>query len=207
MSDFHPDTKGVVVDTFLGSLVQSHCGEGGTLQTNNTGVCSQCLSHTGPAPAHSTRALPAHTAQALGCFTGNHPRLALGCMHLPGLSRSGSGTRVVLRGAGSVGPAFCALPRSEPLRWWGVWWASLRHLLPRPCCSVFWVYSQCTFTGRCPEPQEVLAKKPACSLVDNVSLGLQLPPSSSGCLSQEGDGLQLANSVQSFVLCTGLAVS
>ena len=23
------------------------------LQTNNTGVCSQCLSHTGPAPAHS----------------------------------------------------------------------------------------------------------------------------------------------------------
>ena len=37
---------------FLGSLVQSHCGEGGMLQTNNTGVCSQCLSHTGPAPAH-----------------------------------------------------------------------------------------------------------------------------------------------------------
>ena len=39
----------------------------------------------------------------------------------------------------------------------------------------------------CPEPQEVLAKKPACSLVDNVSLGLQLPPSGSGCLSPEGD--------------------
>ena len=39
--------------TFLGSLVQSCCGEGGTLQTNNTGVCSQCLSHTGFAPAHS----------------------------------------------------------------------------------------------------------------------------------------------------------
>ena len=52
MSDFHPDTKGVVVDSFLYLLVQSHCGEGGTLQTNNTGVCSQCLSHTGPAPAH-----------------------------------------------------------------------------------------------------------------------------------------------------------
>ena len=39
---------------FLGSLVQSHCGEGGMLQTNNTGVCSQCLSHTGPAPARGT---------------------------------------------------------------------------------------------------------------------------------------------------------
>ena len=50
----------------------------------------------------------------------------------------------------------------------------------------------------CPEPQEVLAKKPACSLVDIVSLGLQLP--SSGCLSPEGDGLQPAMSVQSFVL-------
>ena len=44
----------------------------------------------------------------------------------------------------------------------------------------------------CPEPQEVLAKKPAYSLVDNVSLGLRLPPSGSGCLSPEGDGLQPA---------------
>ena len=58
-----------------------------------------------------------------------------------------------------------------------------------------------------PEPQEVLAKKPAYSFVDNVSLGLQLSPSSSGCLSPEGDGLQPAISVHSFVLCVGLAVS
>ena len=101
---------------FLGSLVQSHCGEGGTLQTNNTGVCSQCLSHTGSAPAHSACSLPAHTAQALGCFAGNHPWPALGCLHLLGPSHSGTGTRVVLRGADSVGPAFCALPRSEQLR-------------------------------------------------------------------------------------------
>ena len=86
------------------------------LQTNNSGVRSQCLSHTGSAPAHGACSLPAHTALALGCSTGNNPRLALGCMHLPGPSRSGSGTRVVLRGTGSVGPAFCALPRSEQLR-------------------------------------------------------------------------------------------
>ena len=119
VSDFRPDTKWAVVDTFfffLGSLVQSRCGERGTLQTNNTGVCSQCLSHTGSAPAHSARSLPAHTSQALGCSAGNHLRPALGCLHLPGLSRSGSGTRVFLRGADSVGPAFCALPRSEQLR-------------------------------------------------------------------------------------------
>ena len=78
-------------------------------------MCSQCLSHTGPAPAHGACSLPAHTAQALDCSVGNHPRPALGCLHLPGLSCSGSGTRVVLRGTDLVGPAFCALPRSEQL--------------------------------------------------------------------------------------------
>ena len=81
------------------------------LQTNNTGVCSQYLSHAGPAPVHG-----AQTAQALGCSTGNRLRPALGCMHIPGLSCSGSGTQVVLRGADSIGSAFYALPRSEQLR-------------------------------------------------------------------------------------------
>ena len=52
-----------------------------------------------------------------------------------------------------------------------------------------------------------LAKKPAYSFVDLVSLGLRLPPSGSGCLSLEGEGLQPAISVQSFVPCAGLAVS
>ena len=118
MSDFRPDTKGAVVDTFLGSLVQSCCGEGGMLQTNNTGVCSQCLSHTGPAPTHCMCALPAHTAQALGCSARNCP-----------------GSQVVLRGTDSVGPAFCALPRSKQLRQPGVrqvhcprWAVRLNHL-------------------------------------------------------------------------------
>ena len=135
---------------FLGSLVQSHCGEGGTLQTNNTGICSQYLSHTGPAAAHGVCTLPAHTAQALGCSARKHPRPALGYMHLPGLSHSGSGTQVVLRGADSVGPAFCALPRSEQ--------QVMRCLasigtttfdLPHPYSSVFWVYNKRTFSGRC----------------------------------------------------------
>ena len=89
------------------------------LQTNITGMCgecSQCLGHAGFAPAHGVCAFPVYTAQALGCCAGNSPRLALGYMHFPGLSHSGSGTQVVLRGADSVGPAFCALPRSEQLR-------------------------------------------------------------------------------------------
>ena len=58
-----------------------------------------------------------------------------------------------------------------------------------------------------PESQEVLATKPACSLVDNAYLGPLLPPSGSGCLSPEGDGVQPAYSVPSFVLCAVLVVS
>ena len=68
----------------------------------------------------------------------------------------------------------------------------------------------CEADGDCPAPSEVLAKKPACSLVGKVSPGLRLPCSSpygSGCLSPVGDGLQLAISVPSFVLCTVLVVS
>ena len=94
---------------FLGSLVQSCCGEGGMLQTNNTGVCSQCLSHTGPAPTHGACSLPAHTTQVLGCSARN-PWPALGCLHLPGLSRSGSGTRVGLRGQTRLGLRFVPFP-------------------------------------------------------------------------------------------------
>ena len=50
-----------------------------------------------------------HAAQALHGSTGNPLRPALGCMHLPGLSCSGLALRL------SVGPAFCALPRTEYL--------------------------------------------------------------------------------------------
>ena len=68
----------------------------------------------------------------------------------------------------------------------------------------------CEADGDCPAPPEVLAKKPACSLVGRVSPGLQLPLSSpygSGCLSPAADGLQPAISAPSFVLCAVLAVS
>ena len=78
--------------TYLGSLVQLYCGEGGALQTNITGVCGecwQCLSHTGFAPTHSVCAFPVYTAQVPGCSAGE-------------LSK--------------VGPGLCALPRSKPLR-------------------------------------------------------------------------------------------
>ena len=121
VSNFCPDTRGRWWSIFLGSLVHSCCGEGGTLQTNITGICgecSQCLGHTGFAPAHCVCAFPVYTAQALGCSAGKCLRWALGCMHFPGLSLSGSGSgsRVLHKGADLVGPAFCAFPRSEQLR-------------------------------------------------------------------------------------------
>ena len=76
----------------LGSLVQLCCREGGTLQTNITGLCgecSQCLGHTGFAPAHGVCAFPVYTAEASGCSAGE-------------LFKAGPGLR--------------AHPRSKPLR-------------------------------------------------------------------------------------------
>ena len=96
----------------------------------------------------------------------------------------------------------------------GVWRARSLRLIAFPVSAA--QFSGCTAgapcqaDGDCPAPPEVLAKKPACILVSKVSPGLQLPlssPYSSGCLSPEGDGLQLAISVLSFVLCVVLAVS
>ena len=112
--------------TFLGLLVQSCCGEVGNLQTNITGVCgecSQCLSHTGFAPTHGMCA-----SQALCCSVRNCLRWDLGCTHFPGLSCSGSVSRVLYKGADSVWPAFCALPRSEQLRRRGAWQAHSPHV-------------------------------------------------------------------------------
>ena len=77
------------------------------LQTNDTGVCLQCLSHTGPAPTHGahssgSRLLSRELSEA-------SPRL-----HAPPQSKPlRLGTQVALRGADSVGPAFCVLSRSE----------------------------------------------------------------------------------------------
>ena len=96
----------------------------------------------------------------------------------------------------------------------GVWRArSLRLVAFSAAAAQFsgWTAgAPCEADGDCPAPPEVLAKKPACSLVGKVSPGLQLPLSSpygSGCLSPAGDGLQPAFSVPSFVLCSVLAVS
>ena len=101
------------MDNFLGSLVHSCCGEGGTLQTNITGVCgecSQCLRHTGFAPAHGVCAFPVYTVQTPGYSARNCLRWALGCAHFPGLSHSGSGSWDSTKAQSWLGLPFVPFP-------------------------------------------------------------------------------------------------
>ena len=77
--------------TYLGSLVQLCCEEGGTLQTNITGCVGSALSVSAPPVCpHSQR----------GYFHGLH------C----------SGSRLLCWELSEVGPGLRALPRSKPLR-------------------------------------------------------------------------------------------
>ena len=98
---------------YLVSLVQSCCEEGGTLQTNITGMCGEC------SQCWATLGLPPLMVYVLSQSTllclqvalqGNCLKWALGCVHFPGQSHSGSGSWILHKGAYSVGPAFCALP-------------------------------------------------------------------------------------------------
>ena len=110
--------------TYLGSLVQLCCGEGGTLQASITGVrgeSSRHLGHAGFAPAHSVCAFPVYTAQAPGCSAGKLSKARPALHPLPRSKPSGSGSQELHKGADSVGPAFCALPRLEQLRRPGAW--------------------------------------------------------------------------------------
>ena len=77
------------------------------LQTSNTGVCLQCLSPTGPAPARG--------AHRSGSMLLHWELSEAGpSLHAPPRSKPlRLGAQVALRGTDSVEPAFCALPRSE----------------------------------------------------------------------------------------------
>ena len=113
--------------------------------------------------------------------------VGLGCMHFPGLSHSGSGSRVLHKGSDLVGPAFCALPRSKQLRWPDAWRAQspplggcnllhppsllLGFLGVQPArllrCTVYlswgadlWLIFPADVD--CPESQEVLVSNEAC---------------------------------------------
>ena len=144
----------------LGSLVQSRCGEGGTLQT--TLACTRSVSATLGLPSLMVPvpSLPA-LLRLYVAGAGNYLRPALGCMHLPGLSCSGSGTRVVLRRRLHWACILC--PSQFQAGVWRAW--SLRLITSSVLAARF---SGCT-TGTpsqadddCPKPQEVLVSKEAC---------------------------------------------
>ena len=145
--NFCPDTEGEGGHLFR--LTCSVVLQGGRSPANKiTGVCGELSvsGHTGftllTACVLSRSTLPRLQVALQGLCL----RQALGCVHFPGLCRSGSGSRVPHRGTGSVGPAFCALPRSEQLRRSGAWPAhtpQVRRILssPRPSPLASWVHS------------------------------------------------------------------
>ena len=126
---------------FLGSLVQSGCGEGGVLQANNTGVCWQCLSPAGPVPRSRTHCSGSRLLR-------REPSEASPGLHAPPWSKP-----LKLRHSRSPQrrrpgwASCCALPRSEQLGSLASAVAAI-YRLSRPCCSVFWVYNWCLFLGR-----------------------------------------------------------
>ena len=79
-------------------------------------ACVHSDSATLDLPSLMVCAFPVYTPQTLGCSAGNCLQRALGCMHFPGVSHSGSDSLVLHNGTDLVGPAFCACPRSEQLR-------------------------------------------------------------------------------------------
>ena len=140
-----------MVDKFLGSLVQSCCGEEGSLPTDNTGCVLTVIRPHWVCPCSQ------HV-----CFP---------CLHCLGY-------RLLCWELSEVSPGLYALPRSKPLsfRYLGspqrrrLGWACVlcpsraqaaqvtrclvsavaaTYRLPRPCRSVFWVSTRRTFSGGC----------------------------------------------------------
>ena len=85
--------------TCLGSLVQSCCGEGGTLRTNLTGVRGACVGRAWGVLAVSQPHWVCPRSRRV-CFPSLH------C----------SGSRLLCRDLSDAGPGLHALARSKPLR-------------------------------------------------------------------------------------------
>ena len=134
------------MDTFLGSLVQSRCGEGHCKQHWRVLTMSQ-------------------PHWACSCSQSVHPA----CPH-------SSGSRLLCLEPSEAGPGLHAPPRAKPLRFrhsgspqrCRLHWACVlcpsqlqaarvmrclasavtaTYCLSHPCHSVFWVYNWCTFSG------------------------------------------------------------
>ena len=132
---------------------------GGMLQTNSAVVCTQCLSPAGPVPSCGVQ-----TALALRCSAGNRLGPALGCVHFPGPSCSGSALRQPSEAQIRLGLHFVPFPGPSSS---GVWRARSPRLVTFSAAAA-------QLSGRtagapravdcgCPAPPEVLAKELACS--------------------------------------------
>ena len=123
VSNFHPDTRGR-----RWSLIQAHFAVGGKNTANKYhwhvwGVLAVYGSHW-VCPSSQQNVLSWSTLLRLQvALQGNCLNQALHFLHFSGLSCSGSCSHVLHKVTDSVGYAFCALPRSEPLRWPDAWCA------------------------------------------------------------------------------------
>ena len=142
----------MTVATYLSSLVQLCCGEGGTLQTNTAGMWGVLMVDRPHWVCHSPRGhvLPRSTLLRLqGALRGHCPKYTLHSVHFPGLSCSGSW---ILHG-GTDPDGLCVLCPSKVQAAYvrpGVWrlhcprWAVCLIHLPGPGCLVSQVCSEST---------------------------------------------------------------
>ena len=88
----------------------------------------------------------------LGVQQEHHPKWGLRFMHFPGLSHSGSASRVIHKGTDSAVHVFCALPRSKQLSRAGAWQEPFPQVgivsyhLHGPSPSISWVCSRHAFS-------------------------------------------------------------
>ena len=109
MSDFRPNTRGWWWTLFKARLFsravgrKGHCKQITLMSVRSVSAhwawpCSQCV------------CFPCLYCLGSRLLSWEPVRPALGCMHFPGLSCSGSGTWVVLRGTDSMGLRFVPFP-------------------------------------------------------------------------------------------------
>ena len=124
VSNFCPDTRGrrwSLIQAHLFSCVvgrEEHCKQISLACVENAHSVQTTL---GLPQLTAACAFPVYTAQAPRCSAGHCPKWTLCFMYFPGLSCSGSVSRVLCKGTDLAEHVFCALPSSEQLRQPGAW--------------------------------------------------------------------------------------
>ena len=128
------------MDTHLGSLVQLCCGEGGSQQTNNAGMCGECSQWKDHATSQGTVCFPGlHCSVSRMLCKGTIPSGP--CIPCTSQVQAAQGLRGSARELFPMVPAFHALPRSKLLRISGALqghcaqWSLHSMQFPGPSCS------------------------------------------------------------------------